>query len=144
MTVTYRPDELAFVDLVRTAKQHACATKVWTTTDAQLEVARAEVGDAAAARTEPIRDAKASDQLYYVERSTLRHLPLTPLQTRRVNAALYLKQDPAVWLSPRQRELHVRIERTLEKSPDALATLRRPGTIDELAAYRAALVEALE
>ncbi len=136
VSVTYRPESIAFRDLVRTAKAHGCATRVWTTTDVQLEVARGEVGDAAKPLSESIRAAKASDQIYYLERSPLRFLPLTPLQARRVNAALHLKSDPLTWLSPRQRELFVAIEAAVKATPGALSKLSRPSTIEGLAEYQ--------
>lgn len=137
--VTYRPDQVGFGKLLDTAIQFGCAKRVWTTTGAQAEVASAKLGDAAVPFDGKLRDAKDSDQLYYIERSPYRYLPLTPLQARRVNGALYGKKDPAAWLSPRQTELLRRIESCLSKDKSALKGLERPSKIDALGAYEKTL-----
>lgn len=45
------------------------------------------------------------DPQYYLSRNSLRHLPMTPLQATRVNAALGTEGNPERFLSPRQIEL---------------------------------------
>lgn len=144
MSVTYRPEVVSFRELCETASKHACATKVWTTTDEQLAIAREIVGDDAKRLDEPIRVAKDSDQIYYLAGSTYAKLPLTPLQARRVNGALYTKTDPNRWLSPRQLELHARVEKRLEHDPEAFDGLTRPSSIDGLAEYAAQLEARLD
>ena len=94
--------------------------------------------------TQPIRRAKDSDQIYYLERTPYRFLPLTPLQARRVNGALYTKTDPKAWLSPRQLETLTKVERALAKDRGALEALARPGDVGALATYATALDERLE
>jgi hypothetical protein len=100
--VTYRPDRIGFGALLASAEASDCATSVYTTTDAQLKAARARVGARARPLEGQVRRSKESDQLYYLRKSALRHLDLTPLQSLRVNAALGRKERPGKWLSPRQ------------------------------------------
>ena len=103
--VSFRSSATAYAELLTAAVEKGCAARVWTTTDAQHEVATKRVGDRAEKFDGEVRVAKDSDQLYYLERSAYRHLPLTPLQARRVNGALFVKDEPKEWLSPRQVEL---------------------------------------
>ena len=144
VSVTYRPDIVPFRTLVETAKQHACATRIWTTTKAQLDVAREIVKDDASMLDASIRPAKDSDQLYYLERSAYRFLPLTPLQARRVNGALYTKKDAKRWLSPRQLELLKQVESMLSRSPNALDGLKRPRDLAMLDEYQAKVAKRVQ
>ncbi|MEM6675607.1 MAG: hypothetical protein AAF726_22340 [Planctomycetota bacterium] len=143
--VAYRPDVVGYGKLIDAAVEHGCASRVWTTSEEQLGVAKKD--GRIAARVEAfaggLRPAKASDQLYYLERSPLRYLPLTPVQARRVNGALYTKKDPGAWLSPRQKELFRAIESTLAERPKALEGLERPASIEKLAKYSDDLSKAL-
>ena len=82
-----------------------------------------------------IRAASESDQVYYLRHSPLRFLPLTPLQARRVNGALYHRQDVNAWLSPRQVELARSIKEKLAKSSSALNGLERPTDLAQLDEY---------
>jgi hypothetical protein len=52
-----------------------------------------------------VKDAKLSDQLYYLRKSAWNAVPATPIQRVRMNAALARRQDPAIYLSPRQRKV---------------------------------------
>lgn len=142
--VEYRPAVVAYEALLESAKEQGCASHVWATTAAQLETAREVLGDRARELDGEPRDAKASDQLYYLRNSVLGYLPLTPLQARRVNGALYTKRDPGRWLSPRQTDLRERIEKTLAADSQALAELKRPSEIDQLDEYTEKLEAALE
>ena len=139
--VRFRPDVTPYAKLIDTALEHGCADRVWTTTEAQLALAMSK--KKVAGKVERLegqtRAAKASDQLYYLERSPYRYVPLTPLQARRVNGALYLKQEPKRWLSPRQRELLTKIEAGLDGGAEAFADLTRPTSIDGLENYETAL-----
>lgn len=142
--VSFRSSEAAYAGLLAAAVEKGCAARVWTTTDAQHEVATKRVGDRAERFDGEVRVAKDSDQLYYLERSAYRHLPLTPLQARRVNGALFVKGEPKEWLSPRQGELLTSIEARLKTDAEAFDALQRPATIDELADYESALRERLK
>ncbi len=140
VTVRFNAKELSYERLLGHAKEHGCTTKVWTTSDEHLAAAKKVVGDQAVSLGETsIRVAKESDQVYYLRNSPLRFLPLTPLQARRVNGAMYLKQDIKPWLSPRQLELATSVQAKLAKSPKALDGLERPADLAQLDEYEAEL-----
>ena len=90
------------------------------------------------------RDASHSDQKYYLERSPLRFLPLTPLQATRINSALRFGRDGSEWLGPREQALAKRIEQVLAAKPGALDDLARPDSLPDLAEYEARLSERLD
>ena len=93
---------------------------------------------------EEIRLAPASDQLYYLQHSPMRYVPLTPLQAVKVNAALGLKQkDPMQWLSPRQVALLRRIKLMGEADSADLHALQPPRSLHQLPAYDQRLRELL-
>ena len=123
--VRFRPDVVSREALTETARGLRCADGVW--------------GDELAGRP---RAASASDQLYYLQRSTFGRLPLTELQARRVNGALGDKSDPRRFLSPRQTQLAALLASAQRAQ---LAGLARPAdpTEGELADYDARLRTAL-
>ncbi len=82
----FDPDVISHGELVRMALARGCAERVLTV-DGEF------------------REASASDQKYYLHRSPLRDLALSPRQAVRVNAALASDRDPLVYLSPRQRAM---------------------------------------
>ena len=82
----FDPEVTSHDDLVRMALGRGCAERVLTD-DGEL------------------REASVSDQKYYLHRSPLRNLALSPRQAVRVNAALASGRDPLVYLSPRQRAM---------------------------------------
>lgn len=140
MTVRFDEEKLSYERLLGHAKKHGCTTKVWAATDAHLAAARKVVGDRATmlGRTS-IRTAKESDQVYYLRNTPLRFLPITPLQARRVNGALYLRQDIKPWLSPRQLDLLSKVQAVLAKRPKALKGLERPTDLAKLDEYEVEL-----
>ena len=144
--VTYRPSEVSYATLVKHAVQHSCDQMIFTQSDAQAKVAREIVG---ATKVTPypgqVRQGKDSDQLYYLRNSSYRWVPLTPLQARRVNSALFFKQDPKQWMSPRQIQLAKRIDAGLKDETIAkhLKGLVRPPTVEGLIRYSQALETAL-
>lgn len=139
--VTFDPAVIEYRDLLRTAIAEGCASRAWATSSAQLPVAKELLGDGAATLEGKPRAAKASDQLYYLERSDLAKLPLTPLQARRVNGALHGRAvDPESFLSPRQRDLLERLRAAVEgddgpRYAAALGKLERPDDARSLAEY---------
>jgi hypothetical protein len=143
VNVRYLPSRISFADLVKRAQANSCTTKIFTTTEVQLQIAREAVGDDAEPLVGEPRVSKESDQLYFLKRSHLRYLPLSPLQARRVNGALGSKQDPGRWLSPRQTQLGILAKKTLEKDAECLSDLQRPTELLELAKYGTRLVQAL-
>lgn len=156
--VRYLSERLPFTRLLARAIELSCDQRVFATTDAQLTAAAALVGERAQ-RFElgapgELRVAQASDQLYYLGRSPLRYLPLTPMQARQVNAALGAEvlgaqragtdAAPTASLSPRQCALAERVVRALASAPEALVGLTRPNELSELDEYQSALTSVLE
>jgi hypothetical protein len=105
--VEFDPEVIAYGDLVKEARASRCATPVFTRSDRQQEIARKIVGDQAVpnrGKVKPDREPK-----YYLSRTELRFLPMTPLQAARVNALLR-KPGHLEWLSPSQTVLLKRIQ----------------------------------
>lgn len=142
--VAFRPGELTFDALLEHATRHGCDQRVFARNDAQLAVARAKLGERAARLAGEPRVAQDSDQHYYLGRSHLRFVPLTPLQAQRVNAALGTDGDPEALLSPRQRALAQRVRAALDASPEVLDGLARPAALGALDEYQVALSERLD
>ena len=142
--VDYDTERLGFDVLLEKAIEFSCDQHVYETSDEQLKVARERLGERVSRLGEELRAGKASDQLYYLGRSHLRYVPLTPVQARRVNGALGAKGDPLHYLSTRQAALAGRIAAALAKQADALEELTRPARLAELDEYQAALTQRLE
>ena len=129
----FDPRRLPYTRLVEEALRQRCADLVFAHDDEQLERARSVARDAARPLPAPARDAKPSDRRFALGRTSLRLVPMTPLQATRINAAIRTGTDPLAWLSPRQRDL----ARVLAKSPAATlpADLTPPADPAAWAAY---------
>lgn len=101
--VTYDPGTIGFEQLLQQAARQGCASKVYTRTPQQQVVAAKVKGATALPSSAPIRPDRQPK--YYLGHSSLRYVPMTPLQAARVNAALGSGSDPVAFLSPRQLEL---------------------------------------
>ena len=111
MTVKYDPEVTDFEALVRLGKARGCADSAWVRDSEQLEIAKRVLGGKASITNDVARTSKESDLLFYLKKSPLRFLPLSPLQRIRVNAELGTRGgDPTHWLSPRQRRLAERLK----------------------------------
>lgn len=141
--VRFRPEVLPFERLLDAAIARSCDQQVYTTTETQEAIAKARVGDRAQRFDGALRDAEASDQLYYLGRSRLRHLPLTPMQARQVNAALGTSGTAEHLLSPRQRAQGQRILALSEEVATLLDGLTRPSELTQLADYETRLTQVL-
>ena len=102
--VRFDPRVISFADLLNQARKIECAHTVFCRSDAQQQVAAKAMGDAAVRSDAPMQ-ASAKDAKYYLSLSSLRAVPMTPLQAARVNAALSNREDPALWLSPSQVQM---------------------------------------
>ncbi len=100
--VVFDPEVTSYAALVTAARRRGCVERIFAHSAAQAEVARTEFGGAVQIERRPLREAPSRDQKYYLRRSPLRRLELTPRQQLRVNAALAAGEDPSVHLSPRQ------------------------------------------
>lgn len=101
--VEFDPKRVPFEKLLRKAQDHKCAGKVFARSDDQLRGARKVLKENAVRSDETMRPDK--EPKYYLLQTPYRHVPMTSLQACRVNAALGQKQDPGVYLSPRQLAL---------------------------------------
>ena len=128
--VTYDPNEIEYGSLLKSAKQMECTSTVFTYDDLQLAAAKsAGIGDIV-----PWNDSLASrkvakqEQKYYLRGTAYGYLPLSELQAVKANAMLKSKSNDTVEkiLSPRQIQIHARIQMALEKDKDALKGLGFP------------------
>jgi len=101
--VEFDPSRLPYDKLLSEAKSMKCASKVFARSDAQLSAAKKSVGDATVRSDEEFRPDK--EPKYYLLQTPLRHVPMTPLQAARVNAALGRHESADPFLSPRQLAL---------------------------------------
>ena len=141
----YRPTTLSFEKLLEHAIENSCDQRVFATSAAQLEVAKKHVGARAERLEQQVRVATDSDQLYYLKKSYWNYVPLTPLQSSKVNAALSRRgsSKPEEHCSPRQRALAISIQSALAKDARALDGLSRPDEISELDEYESRLRQRL-
>jgi hypothetical protein len=115
--VSYDPQQVDYATLVKEAQSMKCATRVFTHSDEQFQQARELVGDRAVRATVESRLAKLSDQKYYLRNTPgLRNLPLTRLQSTKINSRLGKRKDFRDLLSPRQMELLQQIEPFLRRA----------------------------
>ena len=100
----FDPKRMSYEQLLLQARKMNCLSHAFVSTEAQRKTAAEALGasNATLARGSA-KDAKASDQLYYLKKSPLAKLALSPLQKTRINADLRVGRDAKRWLSPRQR-----------------------------------------
>ncbi len=103
--VVFDPTVRDYDRLVKSAQELECARTVYAHDQEQFAKATKLAGHKVVLVESPARNAKASDQKYALNRSELRHLPLTPMQATKVNADLRNGEDPRRWLSPRQKQM---------------------------------------
>ena len=100
--VTYDPKRITFAKLVERGEEEKIVRKVFSRTDPNHARARKLVGKRAVQSTEKIR---VQDDKYYLSRTALKYVPMTPTQAMRVNARVGKGQKVASLLSPRQKSL---------------------------------------
>lgn len=141
--VKFAPSVVNYTKLLETAMQMDCASKVFAHSDAQLKIATAKVGSKATTASGSMRDAKPSDQKYYLTKTPLRHLPLTEIQATKINAIGRSRKSPLPLLSPRQREMFKRVASLNSSNPAALRNLQFPENQADLGSYQSKLQQAL-
>ncbi len=145
--VQFDPGVLNYKKLAASALEMKCASTIFTTTDAQQKIA-AKI-DTPSIRVKPkekTRVAKLSDQKYYLRNHrVLSKLPLTKLQSTKVNAHLGSRQTGIPdCISPRQLKMAKRITKVLLKDPKALGEFVMPENDAKLVSYQAKLVKKLD
>ena len=134
--VDYDPTVVDYKTLLTEAQKFNCASKVFAHTDSQLAAAKQAVGNNAEKVSGNMRDAKASDQKYYLLQSPARYLPMTELQSTKVNSLIRSRKPVNDALSPRQQKLLKQIVDALKKDKTALTGLTVPTNSSELPAYQ--------
>jgi len=105
--VTFDRERTDYAKLLRSVQQAGCAHAVFAAREGERAAAEAVFGDAVILSTAQPRPAGDSDQKRHLRHSPLGDLALSELQAVRVNGALWARQDPAAWLTPRQRARRV-------------------------------------
>lgn len=149
--VEFDPTIVDYESLVAAAKTFDCASKVYTHDKEQQKIARSAVGSKAVSASTVIRDAKLSDQAYYLRNSYLRHLPLTEFQATKINGILHTRGSDRRYremimdvLSPRQQKLLLKIKRRLLADRSSLKEFVWPDNDQKLAAYYSRLTRELD
>lgn len=142
--VGFDPTIVSIEDLVKAADKAHCADTVYAHGDVQLVHARNVLAERVKPAHATPTAAPAADQKYWLGHSSMRFLPLTPMQAMKVNSAVHLNQDPKPWLSPRQSALSAKIDGALQRNPKALDGLTRPESSADLAKYEERLAARLK
>lgn len=142
--VIYDPELVTYEKLIETAQSMECASKVFAHNDQQLETAKALVGDRATEAPGAARAAKLSDQKYYLRNTAgVRSLPLSKLQSTKINARLGQRKGFDDLLSPRQSTMLTKINEKLRTAPRSLNGFVFPEDDSQLTDYEAKLIELL-
>ncbi len=129
VALEFDADVISFEELVREAERRGCTDRVFARSEEQARVATALVGDRATRNDDAVR--RDDDTKYYLQKTALRHLPLTATQAARVNGSVQGNEFRAC-LSPSQLALLRRIEARPDAGwPEALG-------VDFATAWRAA------
>jgi len=142
--VDYDPTVVDYKTLLTEAQKFNCATKVFAHTNSQLTVAKQAVGSKAEKVSGNMRDAKASDQKYYLLQTAARYLPMTELQATKVNSLIGSRKAVDDALSPRQIKLVNRISAVLKNDKTALTGLKVPTNSSEFSKYQVKLESKLK
>lgn len=137
--VVFDPTIVSIEDLTAAADKAGCADAVYAHGDIQLVHAQKSLGERAFAAKSRATDAPIADQRHALAQSNLRWLPLTSMQSMKVNSALVLGDDPGRFLTPSQRAQAEQIDAALARNPKALDGLTPPKTIDQWPAYQQVL-----
>lgn len=141
--VTYDHTRLPFARLVAEAERRGCADRVYARDTEELETARRIVGSRARRSDERASEPGPGDHRHALGRSSLRFLPLTPMQAMRVNSALAEGTDPRRLLSPRQWALAASLATASAAERAHLAEIAPPADLDAWPAYAARVDEIL-
>ena len=101
--VEYDPDLISYNDLLNKAKHDQVADHVFVKDGIEKNVAENLVGKSSVSNISNFRP--DSDPKHYLSQTIYRYIPMTSLQSSRVNAAIGSGRAPDDYLSPGQREL---------------------------------------
>ena len=140
----YSPNVVDYQKLLNAAQSFDCASKVFTHSQAQQGIAKQIVGNKAEHAVGPMRDAKASDQKYYLLHTIYKYLPLTERQATKINSLAKLRKTPGNILSPRQQKLLKSIQTAISADKKALINLQYPENQADLFDYQQKLTARLK
>ena len=146
--VRFDPQVVDYRTLLQESRKVECASHVFATTDEQLEIARELVGNQVTRLTDEhvYREVRDTEQKYHLRQTLYRHLPLTVLQSTRLNAYVRQKKSAATirdLLSPHQVQILDQIKTVYEQNPQALSEFVFPDNDARLSAYQQKLEKAL-
>jgi hypothetical protein len=97
-----------FAQLLREARKLRCADRVFPRNEEQRRLAHRILGPE---RVGTLGEFTPDHNIkYYLSRTSYRYLPMTDYQQVLVNRLIYLREDPARVLSPRQRAMAARLQ----------------------------------
>lgn len=114
--VSYDPETLPLTFLIEHGLDNNQAGRIYARDRAALEAARRLVGDRARVPTDGSFRYSRSDDKYHLGRTLWRHVPMTPRQASRANAALARGESPSGFFSPRQQRIFSAISADPSKS----------------------------
>jgi len=101
--VEYDPNVISYNELLEYAKGENVANHVFVKHEAQKNVAGKVVGESSVSDLSNFRP--DSDPKHYLSQTTYKYVPMTALQSSRVNAAIGSGRSPDDFLSPQQLDL---------------------------------------
>ena len=132
VNVVFDPSAMTYRELVTDAIRSRCAATIYTRTAAQKNIAmklvdgKKEKNKVVAVTKFPLgRLAEEKDQKYYLKASPFSLLPLISAQEVRINSALGSRENALDFLSPRQRELFVKLKKRLSDDQVLIAQLKQ-------------------
>ena len=140
----FSPSQVDYKTLLDAAQKFECASKVFTHNKNQFEIAKTAVQSKAEQASGPMRDAKASDQKYYLSHTIYKYLPLTELQATKINVLAKQRKQANSLLSPRQLQILTAVQKALSADKNALNGFVFPEDQNKLASYQKKLVEHLK
>lgn len=137
VSLIYDPQVTDYRTLVETAASFRCATRVFAHSAQQMEVAQQLFPNRVEDAREDLafRLAGSGEQKYYLQHSWLKHLPLTEIQSTKVNAALRSRQPFVQWLSPRQQSQMKKVAALKKADANALAKLNYQDGLKDLVSF---------
>ena len=101
--VRFDPDEISYATLFQEVHRRGCASSVFVQSKEEKQLARSVFGEHVHYSRARLRLAKAADQKYALQRTSLRLVDLSQRQALRANATIAIGNSPVQFLSPRQQ-----------------------------------------
>jgi len=151
--VQFNSQLVSYADLLAKAAELECMDRVFTHDREQERVAKRTHRDRMESLTRAARAVETTEQWYHLRRHPLAHLPLSPVQCTKLNAAATYAEDAPErpvfgdalerLLTAGQRAELARLEAVLAERPDAFDGWYPPAATDALWEYRARFEERL-